>query len=113
MQVVSYDPQRRSLKVRLDDKSILVDGLGDDVVFRKQARGRPEEMALWLNRTQAEVLAKMVDYSLRKLRITDASRQALEEVLPEIQQLVQGHEGPPASQPPESPPEDAPPAEPA
>ncbi len=106
MHVVSYDSQRRSLKVRLDDRSVLIDGLADDVLFRKQGRGRPEQLALWLDHNQAEVLAKMIDYILKKVRISEPSRQALEEVLPEVDKLVHahgtpspGHPGEPPSQP--------------
>ncbi len=98
MQIISYDPQRRSLKVRLDDKSVLIEGLADEPAFRRQVRGRTEEHPLWLTRDQAEVLVKMTEYILAKIKISEPSRLALEAILPEVRRLGQPGEPAPAGQ---------------
>ncbi len=96
MQFISYDPQRRSLKVRLDDKSVLIEGLADEPTFRRQVRGREQEHPLWLTPDQAGVLVKMTEYILEKVKISDRSRLVLEAILPEVRRLSQPHEAAPA-----------------
>lgn len=98
MQVVSYDPQRRSLKVRLGDKSVLIEGLAEEPAFRRFGRGGPDQQALWLDPSQADVLVKMIEYILAKVRISEASQRTLEELLPAVRACLQ----PPAEPPTES-----------
>ena len=83
---VRYDAVAGTLHVRLaGGEEITVAGLGPDVGFW-QVGGGPSG-ALWLSAEQADVLSKMIDYILQKVRVSAPSQQALQALAPEVAQL--------------------------
>ena len=83
---VRYDAAAGTVHVRLaGGEEVTVAGLGPDVGFW-QAGAAPSG-ALWLSAEQADVLSKMIDYILQKVRISPPSQQALQELAPQVAQL--------------------------
>ena len=86
--VVHYDAQAGTLRVRLaGGEEISVTGLAADVPFWRGSEGEPPRGPMWLSAQQADVLGKMIDYILQKVKISAPSRQALEELSPQMAQL--------------------------
>jgi hypothetical protein len=97
---VRHDAAAGSLHVRLaGGEEITIAGLGPDVGFWQDgssARGG----ALWLSAEQADVLSKMIDYILQRVKISPPSQQALQELGPQVAQLrdeLQAALAPPAA----------------
>ena|SRR5690242_14526735 len=83
---VRYDAAAGTLHVRLaGGEEITVAGLGPDVGFW-QAGDTPSG-PLWLSAEQADVLSKMIDYILQKVRISAPSQEALQALAPQVAQL--------------------------
>jgi hypothetical protein len=83
---VRYDAAAGTLHVRLaGGEEITVAGLGPDVGFWQV--GGAQHGALWLSAEHADVLSKMVDYILEKVRISAPSQQALQALAPQVAQL--------------------------
>ena len=83
---VRHDAAAGTLHVRLPGgEEITVAGLGPDVGFWQQG-GAPSG-ALWLSAEQADVLSKMIDYILQKVRVSAPSQQALQALAPQVAQL--------------------------
>ncbi len=84
---VRYDAAAGTLHVRLaGGEEITVAGLGPDVAFWHEGNGG-RGGALWLSAEQADVLSKMIDYILQKVRISAPSQQALQALAPHVAQL--------------------------
>ncbi|HLH21058.1 MAG TPA: hypothetical protein VK066_00930 [Chloroflexota bacterium] len=84
---VRYDAGAGTLQVRLaGGEEVTVAGLGPDVGFW-QGSGAAASGALWLSAEQADVLSKMIDYILQKVRISAPSQQALQTLAPQVAQL--------------------------
>ncbi len=88
MQTVTYDVQSHVLRVQLGEQSVAIEGLPDAIAFRRESQGQLEEQPLWLNREQADVLAKMIAYILDKVRISEPSRLALQAIEPAVRELL-------------------------
>ena len=84
---VRFDAAAGTLLVRLaGGEEIAVNGLGPDVGFWQAAGGAPSG-ALWLTAEQADVLSKMIDYILQKVKISPPSQQSLAALAPQVAQL--------------------------
>jgi hypothetical protein len=84
---VRYDAAAGTLHVRLaGGEEVSVAGLGPDVGFWQDGGGA-RGGALWLSAEQADVLSKMIDYILQKVRVSPPSQQALQELGPQVAQL--------------------------
>jgi hypothetical protein len=69
---VRYDAAAGRLHLRLaGGEEVTVAGLGPDVGFWQDSGGT-RGGALWLSAEQADVLSKMIDYILQKVRISRA-----------------------------------------
>lgn len=86
--VARYEPAAGRLHLRLTGgEEVIVTGLGPDLpLWRVDGAGEPAG-ALWLSATQADVLAKMIDYVLGRVKISTTAQQALQELAPAVAQL--------------------------
>ncbi|HEY7062724.1 MAG TPA: hypothetical protein VII06_14690 [Chloroflexota bacterium] len=85
---VRFDAAAGTLYVRLaGGEEVAIAGLGPDVAFWQTADGGAPSGALWLSAEQADVLTKMIDYILQRVKISAASQGALEGLAPQVAQL--------------------------
>ena len=82
-----YDPERGSLLLATGDRGISVTGLAPEVVFERLSGEGPAQWALYATADEIDVLAKMIAYVLEKVRISEASREALAALLPRVEAL--------------------------
>jgi hypothetical protein len=87
MSTVRYDAEAQAIEIDLDGHSIRVVGVADTRFVREGASASPE-IPLWVSATEADVLVKMIEYILAKVRITPASRAALDSVLPRAREAA-------------------------
>jgi hypothetical protein len=86
--VARYDPAAGILRLRLTGgEEIVVGGLGPELPVWRAAGAEPPSGPLWLSAEQADVLGKMIDYILSKVKISAASQTVLAELGPQIAQL--------------------------
>jgi len=84
---VRYDPSTGALVVETGGPTITVDELGDAVSFIR-ADDDDERHAFFVTRPEADVLLKMVNYILDKVKVTEASRNHLQAVKPRLEALL-------------------------
>ncbi len=85
---VRYDAATGTVYVRLaGGEEVAVSGLGPDVDFWRVAGDTAAGAALWLSAEQADVLGKMIDYILQRVKISAPSQRVLEELGPQVLQL--------------------------
>jgi hypothetical protein len=86
--IARYDPTAGSLQLRLTGgEEITIVGLGPDLPLWR-GRGDAAALPLWMTAGQADVLGKMIDYILQRVKISPASRAVLEELAPQVGQLL-------------------------
>jgi hypothetical protein len=109
--VACYNAPAGTLHVQLaGGEELTVSGLGPDLVLCRRDGPEALRLPLWLSAQQADVLVKMIDYILRSVRISPTSRQILEALAPEVQQLkgaLDAARASAAGQPPAAGPADA------
>jgi hypothetical protein len=85
-----FNPLDGSLEVRLGSTGVTIDGVVAELVFERMTDDGEAALALWIEPREADVLAKMIRYILEKVRITEASKQTLEAVLPRVEAIAAG-----------------------
>ena len=86
--VARYDPTAGTVRLRLTGgEEVAVGGLGPELPIWRVVGGAPPSGALWLTAEQADVLGKMIEYILNKVKISEASQRVLEELGPQVVQL--------------------------
>jgi hypothetical protein len=85
--VARYDPTPGSLQLRLTGgEEITIVGLGPDLPLWR-GRGDAAALPLWLTAAQADVLGKMIDYILQRVKISPESRAVLQDLAPQVGQV--------------------------
>lgn len=84
-----YSPEDGSLELRLGGPSVTVDGIAAEVAFERMTADGQGAAPLWLAPAEAIVLGKMIRYILERVKITETSREALEAMLPRVDDLGQ------------------------
>ena len=86
--VARYDPTAGTVRLRLTGgEEVVVGGLGPELPIWRVAGGVPPSGPLWLSADQADVLGKMIDYIVSKVKISAPSQRVLEELAPQVAQL--------------------------
>jgi hypothetical protein len=88
-----YNPDDGSVMVQTSGPAVTVDGLIGDLEFERITPEGESTLALWLDASQADVLAKMIGYIIEKVQIRPESKQVLTDLLPQVQALVERHQG--------------------
>jgi hypothetical protein len=83
-----FNPLDGSLEARLGPTAITIDGVVAELLFERMTEDGETALALWIEPREADVLAKMIRYILEKVRITDASQQTLEALLPRVEVIA-------------------------
>ncbi len=87
MSTVRYDAAAQAIEIDLDGYSVRVAGVAEPG-FVREGVGTEPESSLWVSGTEAAVLVKMIEYIFAKVKITAASREALESVLPRAREAA-------------------------
>jgi hypothetical protein len=94
-------------------QEVQIGGLGAGLALWRETGSESIAAPLWLSPSQADVLDKMIAYVLQTVRISPASRQALEAIQPQVAQLKVALDAIPAdldanasAEPPPSPDDD-------
>ena len=88
-----YNPDDGSVMLHTSGPAVTVDGIVGEVGFERMNPDGELSLALWLDKAQADVLAKMIRYILEKVPIRPESQQALRDVLPQVEALIEQHGG--------------------
>lgn len=85
--VLSYDPDAGVLTIETGGRAIRIEGLASQLQLQLLKDGALVARALWLEAGQADVLIKMIEYILEKVRITQGSAETLRALLPYLQRI--------------------------
>ncbi len=88
-----YNPDDGSVMLQIGGPAVTVDGIIGEVDFERITPEGESALALWLDRPQADVLAKMIAYIVEKVAIKAESKQLLQDLLPQVEALVTRHDG--------------------
>lgn len=88
-----YNPDDGSVMLNLGGPAVTVDGIDAEVLFERITPEGESALALWLEPTQAEVLGKMIRHILDTIKIRPESQQALSDLLPQVEALIERHTG--------------------
>jgi hypothetical protein len=88
-----YNPDDGSVMLQIGGPAVTVDGIVGEVDFERITPEGDSTLALWLDRPQADVLAKMIAYIVEKVAIKPESKQLLQDLLPQVEALVTRHDG--------------------
>jgi hypothetical protein len=83
-----YNPEDGSIELRVGGPGVTVDGIPGEVSFEQMTAEGNSALALWIEPREADVLLKMIDYILDRVRITEPSRQTLEALRPRVESLA-------------------------
>ena len=83
---VRYDPSTGTLSIETSGPSVTLENVGETAAFTR-VDDDEERTALFLSETEIDVLLKMVGYILDKVKITEGSRMALQNVKPRLEEL--------------------------
>lgn len=86
-----YNPDDGSVMLHTSGPAVTVDGIVGEVGFERMTPEGESALALWLDAGQADVLAKMIRYILEKVPIRPESQQALRDILPQVDALLERH----------------------
>ena len=86
-----YNPDDGSVMLQTSGPAVTVDGIVGEVGFERITPEGESALALWLDPKQADTLAKMIRYILEKVTIRPESQQALRDILPQVEALVEQH----------------------
>ena len=84
-----YNPEDGSVELRVGGPGITVDGIPGEVQFERMTETGNGAVALWVEPPEAVVLGKMIRYILDKVKITEASRETLQALLPRVDEVSQ------------------------
>ena len=87
-----YNPEDGSVMLQMGGPAVTVDGIVGEVDFERISADGDSTLALWLNPSQADVLAKMIGYIIDKVQVRPESKQTLADLLPQVQALVERHQ---------------------
>jgi hypothetical protein len=86
--IARYDPTAGTVRLRLTGgEEVVVGGLGPELPIWRVAGGQPPSGPLWLSADQADVLGKMIEYILTKVKISAPSQAVLQDLAPQVAQL--------------------------
>ena len=85
-----FDVATGTLAIETGGPSISVEELGRLAAVTRTDEDDEERLALFVSQAEADVLLKMVGYILDKVKVTEASRAALEAVKPRLESLRDG-----------------------
>jgi len=85
-----YNPEDGSLELRTGGPAVTVDGLTTALRFERMTPAGDSAAALWLDAQEVDVLAKMIRHIVERVKITEQSRQTLEDLLPRVEELSRG-----------------------
>ena len=86
--IARYDPTAGTVRLRLTGgEEVVVGGLGPELPIWRVAGGQSPSGPLWLTAEQADVLGKMIEYILAKVKISPPSQAVLQELAPQVAQL--------------------------
>ncbi len=88
MSTIRYDAEAQAVEIDLGGHAVRVGGIADPR-FVRQSTGTSPEVALWVSASEAAVLVKMIEYILAKVKITTASREVLDAVLPRVREAAE------------------------
>lgn len=88
-----YNSDDGSVMVQTSGPAVTVDGIVGEIEFERITPDGDSTLALWLDASQAEVLAKMISHIIEKVPIRAESKQLLEDLLPSVRAVVAKHEG--------------------
>jgi hypothetical protein len=81
--MIRIDPEGGSVQIELEHgATVQIEGLSPDAPIE-----RDDQRALFLETSEAETLAKMIDYILEKVRVRPESEEALRAVRPRLDTL--------------------------
>ena len=83
-----YNPDDGSVELRVGGPAITVEGIAGEVVFERMTPEGNSAIALWIEPEELIVLGKMIGYILERVKITEASRQTLQDLLPRVEGLT-------------------------
>ena len=87
-----YNPDDGSVMLQTSGPAVTVDGIVGEVAFERITPPDGESaLALWLDASQADVLAKMIRHILEKVPIRAESQQLLRDILPQVEALIEQH----------------------
>ena len=86
-----YNPDDGSVMLQTTGPAVTVDGIVGEVGFERITPEGESALALWLDGSQADVLAKMIRHILEKVPIRPESQQLLRDILPQVEALVEQH----------------------
>lgn len=82
-----YDVTTGTLSVETGGPTVSIEDLGPLAGVTRVDEDDEERVALFVSQGEADVLLKMVNYILEKVRVTEGSRTALELVKPRLEAL--------------------------
>jgi hypothetical protein len=85
--VVTHDPDNQWLLINFGDHTVQLEPVVQ-VRFQRGDQDSPEAYALWLDASRAQVLERMIDYILTRIKISEASQATLRQLLPEVRQIA-------------------------
>jgi hypothetical protein len=88
-----YNPDDGSVILNLGGPAVTVDGIEAEVTFERITPTGETSLALWLEAGQADVLAKMIRHILETIKIRPESQQALSDLLPQVEAVLERHGG--------------------
>jgi hypothetical protein len=88
-----YNSDDGSVMVQTSGPAVTVDGLMGDMDFERITPEGESTLALWLDQSQADVLAKMIRHIIDKIPVRPESKQLLEDLLPQVEAVLARHEG--------------------
>ncbi len=86
-----YNPDDGSVMLQTSGPAVTVDGIVGEVGFERITPEGESALALWLDPSQADVLAKMIRHILEKVPIRPESQELLRGILPQVEALLEQH----------------------
>lgn len=82
-----YNPEDGSVELRTGGPAVTVDGIPAEIQFERMTADGNSASALWIEAHELDVLGKMIRYIVEKVKITEASRDTLQRLLPRVEEL--------------------------
>jgi hypothetical protein len=81
---VRFDRFIGTLSLELGARQITIDDLPNDTRFLFSGETDQDQHALWVTLDEADVLVKMVNHIIEKVRVSEHAKETLTELLPRI-----------------------------
>lgn len=88
-----YNPDDGSVLLSMGGPAVTVDGIDAEITFERITPTGDSALALWLEAGQADVLVKMIRHILETVKIRPESQQALSDLLPQVEAVLERHGG--------------------